>query len=119
VVAENVHTYFSQGENLTVLREMEELGVNLTQTEEDKPLEVAEDAPLHGKTILFTGSLETMTRKEAQELAAKAGAKNISAVSGNLDILVAGVKAGSKLTKAQALGSVQILSEEEFLALVQ
>lgn len=119
VVAENVHAYFSKEEHLAVLREMEELGVNLTQTEEDKPLEVAEDAPLSGKTILFTGSLETMTRKEAQELAAKAGAKNISAVSGNLDILVAGEKAGSKLTKAQELGTVQILTEEEFLGLVQ
>ena len=59
-----------------------------------------------------------MTRKEAQELAAKAGAKNISAVSKNLDILVAGEKAGSKLKKAQAIGTVEILTEEAFLALV-
>ena len=57
-------------------------------------------------------------RKEAQEKAAAAGAKNISAVSGNLNILVVGEKAGSKLKKAQALGTVQILTEAEFLALI-
>ena len=60
-----------------------------------------------------------MGRKEAQALAEAAGAKNISAVSSNLNILVAGEKAGSKLKKAQALGTVQILSEEEFLELVR
>ena len=60
-----------------------------------------------------------MGRKEAQELAVKNGAKNISAVSKNLDILVAGEKAGSKLKKATALGTVQVMSEEEFLELVK
>ena len=119
VVAQNVAEYFSQEKNIAMLRAMESYGVNLTQTEEDKPLEVAEDAPLAGKTILFTGSLTQMGRKQAQELAAKNGAKNISAVSKNLDILVAGEKAGSKLKKAEALGTVQIMSEEDFIALVE
>ena len=59
-----------------------------------------------------------MSRKEAQEKATAAGARNVSAVSGKLDILVVGEKAGSKLKKAQALGTVQILTEEEFLALL-
>ena len=48
-------------------------------------------------------------------MAAKAGAKNISAVSANLDILVVGEKAGSKLKKAQELGTVQIMTEDEFV----
>ena len=90
----------------------------MIQTEDDKPLEVAEDAPFAGKTILFTGSLMQMTRKEAQEIANKAGAKNISAVSSNLDFLVVGEKAGSKLKKAEAIGSVIIITEEDFLAMV-
>ena len=60
-----------------------------------------------------------MGRKEAQKLAANAGAKNISAVSKKLNILVVGEKAGSKLKKAQEIGTIQILSEQEFLDLIQ
>ena len=82
----------------------------------DKPLKVSEEGVFYGKTILFTGTLQTMGRKEAEELAAKSGAKNISAVSSNLNILVVGEKAGSKLKKAQQLGTVEILTEEEFIA---
>jgi DNA ligase (NAD+) len=59
-----------------------------------------------------------MGRKEAQDLAEAAGAKNISAVSGNLDILVVGDNAGSKLEKANKLGTVQIMTEDEFINLV-
>lgn len=117
-VAQNVAAFFAEAKNIEMLKEMESLGVNMLQTEDDRPLEVGENAPLAGKTILFTGTLQTMSRKEAQEKATAAGAKNISAVSGNLNILVAGEKAGSKLKKATALGTVDILSEEEFLAII-
>lgn len=117
-VAQNVTAFFAEAKNIEMLKEMESLGVNMQQTEDDRPLEVGENAPLAGKTILFTGTLQTMSRKEAQEKATAAGAKNISAVSGNLNILVAGEKAGSKLKKATALGTVDILSEEEFLAII-
>jgi len=119
VVAKNVIEYFSNPKNIELLKEMETLGVNLRQTEEDKPLEIAEDAPLAGKTILFTGSLQTMGRKEAQEIAKRAGAKVISAVSSKLNILVVGEKAGSKLKKAQAVGTVDIISETEFRDLME
>ncbi len=117
VVAKNVMSYFSKEENINMIRRMESYGVNIKQTESDRPIEVATDAPLIGKTILFTGSLQEMTRNEAKKLAEAMGAKNISAVSSNLNILVAGEKAGSKLKKAQDLGTVEILSEAEFLAL--
>ena len=119
VVAENVIAFFQNSRNIELLEKMEALGVNLRQTEEDKPVAVSEDAPLAGKTILFTGTLQHMGRKEAQEKAEKAGARNISAVSSKLNILVVGEKAGSKLKKAQALGTVEILSEEEFMALIE
>ncbi len=118
VVAENVVNWFSQSENIALLSQMENLGVNMRQTAEDRPKQVAADAPLAGKTILFTGTLQKMGRKEAQLKAEAAGAKNISAVSGNLNILVVGEEAGSKLKKAQELGTVQILTEDEFLELV-
>ncbi len=115
VVAENVSQWFANEENILMLQKMESYGVNLTQTEDDKPLQVSEDGVFYGKTILFTGTLQTLGRKQAEELAAKAGARNISAVSSNLNILVVGEKAGSKLKKAQELGTVQIMTEDEFI----
>jgi DNA ligase (NAD+) len=120
IVAKNVVEFFKKEENVAMLQEMEELGVNLRQTDQDRPRAAASpDAPLSGKSILFTGSLQQMTRKEAQERAEAAGARNISAVSSKLDVLVVGEKAGSKLKKAQALGTVQILTEEEFLLIIR
>ncbi|MEE9373331.1 MAG: NAD-dependent DNA ligase LigA [Saprospiraceae bacterium] len=118
VVANNVVEYFSFEQNIALLERMESYGVNMNQKEEDKPLEVAKDAPLSGKTILFTGSLQHITRKQAQQMAAKAGAKNISAVSSNLNILVVGEKAGSKLKKAEALITVEIMTEDNFIKII-
>jgi len=118
ILAENVMAFFKIPENIKLLESLESLGVNLSQTEEDLPVELPTDGPLSGKTILFTGSMVQMKRKEAQALAEKAGAKNISAVSKNLNILVAGEKAGSKLKKAQALGTVEIIDEQAFLDLI-
>ena len=115
VVAENIIAFFSVPRNVALLEEMEALGVNMRQTEEDRPKVVADDAPFLGKTILFTGTLSQMSRKEAQEKAEAAGARNVSSVSSKLNILVVGEKAGSKLKKARELGTVEILTEEEFL----
>lgn len=115
VVTRNVMAWFGRKENMEVLRQMESLGVNMKQTAEDKPKAIAANAPLAGKTILFTGSLTQMTREEAEEKAAAAGAKNISGVSSKLNILVVGENAGSKLDKAKSLGTVEIWTEEEFI----
>lgn len=119
VVADNVLAYFSDPDNIEMLQRMEARGVNMKQTEKDRPMEVSADAPLSGKSILFTGSLKLMGRKEAQKLAEQNGAKNISAVSSKLDILVVGEKAGSKLKKAEALGTVLVMTEEEFVAMIE
>ena len=119
VLAQNMVNFFAEETNIELLRDMESQGVNLKQTQEDKPIEVVKDHPLSGKTILFTGALTIMTRADAQKAAAALGAKNISAVSSNLDILVAGEKAGSKLKKAQALGTVDIISEADFVQLLE
>jgi len=118
VLTHNVIRFFQNEKNVALLKDMESLGVNFQQTEDDRPKAVSTDAPLAGKTILFTGTLTKMGRKEAQAKAEAAGAKNISAVSGNLDYLVVGEDAGSKLKKAQALGTVTILTEDAFLDLV-
>jgi len=119
VVAQNAIKWFSDHENVVMLQDMDALGVNLQQTAQDKPKELVTDGVFSGKTILFTGTLTQMGRKEAQDMAEAAGAKNISTVSSNLDILVVGDNAGSKLDKARKLGTVQILTEEDFIAMAQ
>jgi DNA ligase (NAD+) len=119
VLAENVIEYFKNEKNIAVLKEMESLGVNLTATDEDRKLAQNTEGVLFGKTILFTGTLLQFPREQAEKAAAAAGATIASGVSKNLNILVVGEKAGSKLKKAQDLKTVQILSEQEFLDLIK
>lgn len=115
VLAQNVADYFSDKANIALLQEMESLGVNMTQTSDDKKAEPIEGGSLSGKTILFTGSLQQMSRNEAKTRALTNGAKVLSSISSKLNILVVGEKAGSKLKKAEALGTVDIWTEEQFL----
>jgi len=116
VLADNIIAWFANPSNVSMLETMENYGVNMTQTDEDRPKASTGTGPFAGKTILFTGTLQTMGRKEAQAKAENAGAKNVSGISANLNILVVGAEAGSKLKKAQAIPSIQIMTEEEFIA---
>jgi len=75
-------------------------------------------SPVAGKTIVFTGQLERMTRDEAKALAERLGATVSGSVSKKTDLVVAGPKAGSKLKKAAELG-VAVLDEAAFLELVR
>ncbi len=116
VVGKNIIYFFSSEENRNMLQKMELLGVNMKQTAEDKPKALNIEGSLFGKTILFTGTLSKMGRKEAQDKAERAGAKILSAVSSQLNILVVGEDAGSKLEKAKKLGTVQVWTEDEFIS---
>lgn len=116
-VAQTIHAFFSRPETLDLLNELEALGVNLVRTTEDEPRVISSDLPFGNKTVLFTGTLPTLSREEAEKIAENAGAKIASGVSSKLNYLVVGEKAGSKLEKAQKL-NVTILTEEAFLAMV-
>jgi DNA ligase (NAD+) len=117
-VAKNVTEWFANPANIQMIKELEELGVNVRATEEDRPKAEVTEGPFVGKSMLFTGSLQQLSRKEAQEKAKNAGARIVSAVSGKLDILVVGEKPGSKLKKANALETVVVMTEAEFLEML-
>jgi DNA ligase (NAD+) len=111
VVAESIVDFFGEPHNREVLSEL------LQQVTPEPPEEVASESPVAGKTVVFTGSLEKMTREEAKAMAERLGAKVASSVSKKTDLVVAGPGAGSKLAAAQALG-IQTLDEDGWLALV-
>lgn len=112
-IAESVRTYFSKREHLAMIQKLQEKGL---QFEAEKVENLSEI--LSGETFLFTGKLTAFTRDEAKEMVEKNGGKLISSVTKNLQNLVVGEKAGSKLKKAEALGTVKILTEQEFLDLI-
>ncbi len=112
-VAKSILDFFQNPKSIELLQELEALGLNFENQQKTQA-----SGELAGKTFLFTGTLPTLKRKQAEEMAEAKGGKILSGVSTKLDYLIAGEKAGSKLEKAKKLGSVNIISEEEFLSLV-
>lgn len=114
-IAISIHEYFAKPEHLALIDRLKKAGLHFET--EDSQEEISHI--LEGKTFLFTGKLTAFTREHAEELIEKNGGRNISSVSKNLDYLVVGEKAGSKLKKAEQLGTVLILDEYQFLDLFE
>lgn len=100
VIAKSLRSYFAKKEAQKLLEELGSYDVNLSYLGK----KVAKDAALSGMTVVLTGKLEQMGRKEAKEKLENLGAKVTGSVSKKTDLVVAGADAGSKLTKAQELG---------------
>lgn len=115
-IAVSIVEFFQNSENVLMIERLKSYGVQLEKGESTN--EVLSNV-LEGKTFLFTGKLSLFTRESAEEMVEKHGGKNISAVSKNLNYLVVGEKAGSKLKKAQDIGTIHILDEQQFLDLIE
>ena len=114
-IAESIVNFFNDAESILMIDRLKSYGVQLERGENTNETlsNILED-----KTFLFTGKLSLFTREAAEEMVEKHGGKNISAVSKNLNYLIVGEKAGSKLKKAQDIGTIEILDEQQFLDLI-
>lgn len=114
ILCSNLHGWFEQEENLLLVTQ---LRAELTlEAPAEMPAEQPEN-PFAGKTVVVTGTLVHFTRESIQEKLFSLGAKAAGSVSKNTDYVIAGEKAGSKLSKAQALG-VTVLTEQQFLVML-
>jgi DNA ligase (NAD+) len=98
-----------------MLDELERLGLNLINQKSKE----AATGIFSGKTFLFTGTLSQFKRSNAEALVEEKGGKIVSGVSSKLDYLVVGEDAGSKLEKAKKIGTIGILSENEFKIMLE
>lgn len=114
-IAISLAEYFAHPENIMLIERLKSYGLQMQKSDNNKAISNI----LEGKTFLFTGKLSLFTREQAENMVEQYGGKNISAVSKNLNYLVVGEKAGSKLKKATELGTVDILTEEEFLKIIE
>jgi DNA ligase (NAD+) len=111
-VIESLHEYFAEAHNR---KRIERLAAQVKILDAEKP---RSDSPIAGKTVVFTGTLEKMTRDEAKASAERLGAKVSGSVSKKTDYVVVGPGAGSKLAEAKKLG-VAVLTEDEWAELIR
>lgn len=111
-MAKDIVEFFNEEHNIFIICEL----LKVVCVEDFKGIENT-DSEIFGKTVVFTGTLTTLTRNEAKSKALAYGAKVAGSVSANTDFVVAGENAGSKLSKAQELG-IKIISEEDFIKII-
>lgn len=113
-VAGSIRLFFSNNDNIAMLQKLASLGINM----ENAKKATSVSGNLNGQTFLFTGTLHKLKRSEAEEMVEQEGGKIMSGVSSKLNYLVVGDDAGSKLEKAKKINTIKILSEDEFLAMI-
>ncbi len=113
-VAGSIHHFFSNKDNIRLLEELEKLGLLL----KNQKKELSSGGNLKEQTFLFTGTLPTLKRSDAEAMVEENGGKILGGVSAKLNYLVVGEDAGSKLEKAKKINTVKIISEAEFLKLI-
>jgi DNA ligase (NAD+) len=114
-VAGSIFQFFDNKDNVHMLEALEKLGIQLHHTIKHG----INEGSLAGLTFLFTGTLPTLKRSEAEQMVEQNGGKILSGVSTKLNYLVAGEEAGSKLEKAKNLKTVQVISESGFLQMIK
>ena len=115
IVAHSIAAFFDTASNVKIIKKLEKSGVNLKRLKEEEP---SGEQPFLGQTFVFTGELKGYSRKEAEDIAKKMGAKAAGSVSKLTNYVVAGEAAGSKLKKAKELG-VPVISEEDFNKMIK
>lgn len=115
IVAEGVIGWFAQQKNVDLLGRLREVGVHPTYEQPDAS---TKEGLLTGKTVVLTGTLRAMDRKEAQSRIEQMGGKVTGSVSKKTSMVIAGEEAGGKLDKARELG-VEVIGEEQFLAILE
>ena len=110
-VSESIYNWFQKKQNLEVVDDLVKSGVEILP-----PPKIGKK--LEGKTFVLTGSLESMTRAEAEKLIRLLGGHPLNSISKQTDYLLAGFEPGSKLKRAKKLG-VKIISEKEFLKMIK
>jgi DNA ligase (NAD+) len=111
-IAESIATFLAQEQTDLVLRKLRDAGVQLRWV----PPSAEAESPFAGKRVVFTGTLQTLTRTQAKGMAERLGAHVSGSVSKNTDYVIVGDSPGSKYEKAQQLG-VPVLTEDEFTAM--
>jgi len=113
VVAKSIYEYFNDAKNIELIKRLIESGVIIKSEPQIKKKEA-----IAGKTFVFTGGMESMTRDEAKSQIRKYGGESSESISKKVDFVVAGEEAGSKLDKANKLG-VKVIDEKKFLELIK
>jgi len=116
IVAQHIVHFFQQPHNIDIIKQLLAAGITI-QDVEAPVYDSASGSELVGKTFVITGTLPSMSRDEAKDKLLAAGAKVTGSVSAKTDYLLAGDKAGSKLSKAEKLG-VKILDEAMLMTLL-
>ena len=114
-VAKSIHEFFQNEQNIKMLQALEQLGLQLKNIKKES---TGKDS-LGGQTFLFTGTLAQLKRSDAEAMVEANGGKIVTGVSSKLNYLIVGEDAGSKLEKAKKINTIKIISEVEFLQLIE